>query len=240
MTQIVIDGTQLKFRRRIMKRLGEGGSVVSTKILGGDHRATYWSAIAKRTLPIRALTCCSVFQAAALGLSSTLDHIAETNQNSRMKQASELVDGFYFGEAWMQEFSRYHVMIATAPPKNGESVPPIAETRSVERNPESGDVEEPDFQQKVCHDIRKLLQSNKDYSGRIILSEAVILTGGGDWDVQLTLYVDNKSHELFRRFIRRQLRMLPAVLRTNTVAVSLIPIDKKDTMQADQSACSPS
>ena len=65
----------------------------------------------------------------------------------------------------------------------------------------------------------------------MVLSEAVILTGGGDWDVQLTMYVDNKSHELFRRFIRRQLRMHPAVLRTNTVAVSLIPLPKEDSAE---------
>ena len=48
---------------------------------------------------------------------------------------------------------------------------------------------------------------------------------------ELTMYVDNKSHELFRRFIRRQLRMHPAVLRTNTVAVSLIPLPKEDSAE---------
>lgn len=150
---------------------------------------------------------------------------------SRMKQAGELIDGFYFGEAWMQHYSRYHVMIATAPPKNGQASQPVAKPTNVGLNTMSGEDEEPDFQQKVCHDIRDLLQSHKDYSDHMVLSEAVILTGGGDWDVQLTMYVDNKSHELFRRFIRRQLRMHPAVLRTNTVAVSLIPLPKEDSAE---------
>ncbi|MEZ5951732.1 MAG: hypothetical protein R3C12_21480 [Planctomycetaceae bacterium] len=149
---------------------------------------------------------------------------------SRMKQAGELVDGFYFGEAWMQHFSRYHVMIATAPPKNGELTP----GRKTDEVPSDGDrpEEEPDFQQKVCQDIRSLLHSHEDYSAHIVLGEAVILTGGGDWDVQLTMYVDNKSHELFRRFIRRQLRMHPAVLRTNTVAVSLIPLTNEESEES--------
>ena len=36
-TQIVINGTQLKFRRRIIKYRGESGSVVSTDFLVEDH-----------------------------------------------------------------------------------------------------------------------------------------------------------------------------------------------------------
>lgn len=132
---------------------------------------------------------------------------------SRLRQAGDILDGFYFGEAWMRDHTRYHLLVATRCPSGDES-------------PESKkhqDLNEPwDFQREFCVTVREYLANRETYRGKIVLGETVILTGGGEWDIQLTFFVSNDAHEVFRQFIRQYLRRIPTVLRTNTVAVSLI------------------